>query len=144
MSHLSEPDSDQLLDDLRHATSIESYLEEMPKLDCTLSSYLSELLDKKGLKRSEVIEAAGIGSTFGYYIFRGERGCGRDTALKLALGMGLNLIQTQRLLTRANQARLWPKNPRDAVIIRAIDAGFTRQETDEELFRLGFDSLMDA
>lgn len=139
----AEPDSDKLLDDLLHAISTEAYLDSMPAVDASLSGYLSELLASKGLKRSDVFRRAGIGSTFGYYIFKGERGCGRDTAIKLAFGMGLDLLETQRLLTRAGQARLWPKSPRDAVIIRAIHAGATREKCDDELYQLGFSPLMD-
>ncbi len=143
MNRTAEPDSDKLLDDLLHAVSTEAYLESLPKVDTSLDGYLRQLLEERGLTRADVISAAGIGSTFGYYIFAGDRGCGRDTALKLAIGMGLDLHETQRLLTRAGQSRLWPKDPRDAVIIRAIDAGLSRQETDDELYRLGFDVLVD-
>ncbi len=143
MSTRPEPDSDKLLDDLRSATSTDAYLASMPQVDRSLTGYLRALLAEKGLTRSEAIARSGLGTTFGYYIFSGERGCGRDTALKLALGMGLDLLEAQRLLSRANQARLWPKDPRDAVLIRAIDAKLTLQEADEELYRLGFKGLMD-
>ncbi len=143
MSLSAEPDSDKLLDDLLHAVSTEAYLDRLPEVDADLASYLTRLLEEKGLKRSEVFHRAGIGATFGYYIFKGERGCGRDTALKLAFGMGLDLLETQRLLTRAGHARLWPKSPRDAVIIRALHAGRSREECDDELFELGFPPLMD-
>ncbi len=143
MSPNAEPDSNKLLDDLLHAVSTEAYLDELPPIDASLSSYLMTLLNDRGLKRSEVFNRAGIGSTFGYYIFKGERGCGRDTAIKLAFGMGLDLLETQRLLTRAGQSRLWPKSPRDAVIIRALYDGATREQCDDELYELGFSPLMD-
>ena len=143
MAKSTEPDSDKLLDDLRHAISTEAYLESLPEIDRSLSGYLGELLREKGLSRADAIREAGIGTSFGYFIFKGERGCGRDTALKLALAMGLDLTETQRLLTRAGRARLWPKDPRDAVIIRAIDGGLTRTQCDDELYRLGLDGLLD-
>ena len=143
MAKGAEPDSDELLDDLREAISAEAYLETLPQVNVELTRYLRELLDERGLRRSEVFRDAGIPASFGYYIFKGERGCGRETAIKLAFGLHLDLTETQRLLNRAGVASLSPKRGRDAVIIKAIDESLSRAECDDELFRLNFPGLMD-
>ena len=38
----------------------------------SLAEYLQKLLEEKGLKRSDVVKAAGINETFGYQIFTGK------------------------------------------------------------------------
>ena len=54
----------------------------------------------------------------------------------LAFALGCDLRQTQRLLRLADVAELWPKVRRDAIIIWCIERGYTREECDDELYRL--------
>ena len=59
----------------------------------------------------------------------------------LALGLGCSLRETQRLLRLDGVSELWPKVRRDAVIIWCVEHGFTRSQTDDELYRLGEKTL---
>ena len=107
------------------------------------ADYLNQLLDEKGLKKSEVIRAAGINGTYGYDCFSGKAANpSRDHAITLALGLRCTLLETQRLLRTAGVSELWAKVPRDAVIIYGVQHGFTRVQVDDDLYRLGFDTLV--
>lgn len=137
----SEPLTEELLKELLAAPDPVSFAEEHGIAHRTLSEYLNQLLDEKGLKRSDVVHAAGINDTFGYQIFKGQRGAGRDKVLCLALSMGCDLVESRRLLQAAGVNELYCKDRRDAIIIFCIDHGYGLQRTDEELYRLGEETL---
>ncbi|MBM6676124.1 helix-turn-helix transcriptional regulator [Olsenella uli] len=131
----------ELLDQLLNAPTPESYLDEGLTIDRTLPEYLEQLRAAKGLKRSEIIRASDVNATFVYDVFKGKSRLGRDNAIMLALGMGCTLEEAQRLLRLDGVAELWPKVRRDAIIIWCVNHGYTRLQTDEELYRLGEKTL---
>lgn len=141
--------TDELLEQLLASASPEQYLSGLASSDAVssadpLPSYLAALLAEKGLTRAEVIRASGLNATYCYQVFQGDRHPGRDHALMLAFGLGCSLHETQRLLTRAGVAELWCRVRRDAIIIFCIDHGMTRVACDDELWRLGEPTLLDA
>ena len=136
--HLTE----ELLERLRASARPEAYLDEGLTIDRKLSDYLYELLAERGLKRSDVIRASGLNGTFVYDAFKGKTRLGRDKAIMLALGIGCNLRETQRLLRLDGVSELWPKVRRDAIIIWCIEHGYSRAETDDELYSLGVKTLL--
>ncbi len=138
----SEHLTEELLARLRASTSIESYLAGPGVLDRTLPDYLAELLGKKGLKRASVARASGINATVVYDVFAGKSRPGRDHAIMLALGLGCDLRETQRLLRLAGVSELWCKVRRDAILIWCVEHGLTRAETDDELWRLSEKTLL--
>ena len=79
-----------------------------------------------------------------YDIFQGKSRPGRDHAIMLAFGLHCDLRQTQRLLRLAGVSELWCKRRRDAILIWCIDRGYTREQADDELFRLGEKTLLDT
>ena len=89
-----------------------------------------------------MVRGSAVNSTFVYQVFSGTRKIGRDNAIKLAFGIGCTLREAQRLLRHAGVSELWCKNRRDAIIIYAIEHGFTLAECDDELYRLGEDTLV--
>ena len=131
----------ELLDQLLNAPTPEAYLGEGLTIDRTLPEYLEQLRAAKGLKRSEIIRASDVNATFVYDVFKGKSRLGRDNAIMLALGMGCTLEEAQRLLRLDGVAELWPKVRRDAIIIWCVNHGYTRLQTDEELYRLGEKTL---
>ena len=133
--------TEELLERLLAAQSPEAYLDQDLTLDRELPDYLRGLLAEKGLKRADVIRASGLNGTFVYDVFTGKSRLSRDNALMLALGLGCNLRETQRLLRLDGVSELWPKVRRDAVIIWCVEHGFTRSQTDDELYRLGEKTL---
>lgn len=128
--------TEELLERLLAAETPEAYLDEGGTVDRSLSDYLRQLADEKGLRRSEVIRASDVNGTFVYDVFKGKSRLGRDNAIMVALGMGCTLRETQRLLRLDGVSELWPKVRRDAIIIWCINRGYSRQQTDEELYRM--------
>lgn len=133
--------TEELLERLLAAETPEAYLDEGSTIDRTLPDYLEQLRAEKGLRRSEIIRASDLNGTFVYDVFKGKSRLGRDNAIMLALGMGCTLRETQRLLRLDGVAELWPKMRRDAIIIWCINHRYSRQQTDEVLYRLGEKTL---
>lgn len=141
MAHTTE----NLMARLGRACTPEAYLAELEasgkRAPESLADYLNTLLEERGLSRPAVIREAGLNATFGYQVFQGTRRVSRTNALLLALALGCTVTQTQRLLALADVGRLAPQDPRDGTILWCIEHGLSRQETDEELFRLGMETL---
>ena len=139
--------TDELLEQLLASTSAEEYLAyEASNLEFRrLSDYVTDLLDEKGLTRAEVFRAGGINETYGYNTFSGAKSkLSRNHVLMLAFGLRCNLTEAQRMLRLAGVNELWPRIPRDAIIIRSLEEGKTREECDDELDRLGEDTILEA
>ena len=138
---MKEPLTDELLDELLSAPDPHSFVESHRIGDRSMSEYLQQLLDEKGLERSVVVRAAGLNETFGYQIFMGQRGASRNKVLQLAFALGCTLREANRLLQAAGANGLYCKNRRDAIIIFCLDRGYGLQKTDEELYRFGEDTI---
>lgn len=138
--------TEDLLVRLLSASTVENYLSEACSLkDASkrdLPAYLSELLGKHGLRRSEVARRSGINATVVYDIFAGKSNPGRDHAIMLAFGLGCDLRETQRLLRMAGHSELWCKIRRDAILIWCVEHGYNRVAADDELYRFGEKTLL--
>jgi transcriptional regulator with XRE-family HTH domain len=139
---MDEPLTEELLEELLSEDSAADFLEHHDLSDRSLSDYLSEMLEKHGLERAEVVRLAGIDATYGYQLFKGQRGRPkRDKALALAFAMGLDLRECDRLLEAAGVSRLYCKRRRDAIIMFCLSRKATLAETDECLFQHGEDTI---
>lgn len=96
-----EPLTEELLNELLSSPDPNSFLLSANPSRRSLSEYLQQLLDEKGLERSKVVREAGLNDTFGYQIFKGTRKASRDKVLQLAFAMQLGLRETDRLLQAA-------------------------------------------
>lgn len=132
----------ELLEQLLESASPEAYLSHAVLEDRSLSEYLHALLREKGLRRSDVIRGSGLNATFVYQIFYGTRHPRRDTAIMLAFGLHCTLQEAQRILKLAGSSELWCKNRRDAILIFCLEHGLSREQADDELFRLGEETLL--
>ena len=130
-----EPLTEDLLGELLVSDDPVAFAERNAVGHRSLSAYLQQLLDEKGLARSQVIRDAGLNETFGYQIFTGARRASRDNLLKIAFAMGCTLREANRLLQAGGANELYCKNRRDAIVIFAISHGYTLQKTEEELYR---------
>lgn len=147
---MAERLTQELLDELLNTSNIDSFLREQAARDAkdvkdaaakSLPDYLQKLLDEKHLKRTQVVRMANLNETFGYQIFMGQRNPSRNKVLQIALAMALSLTETNRALTYAGVSGLYCKNRRDAIIIWCIDHGFSLVKTNEELYRLGEETI---
>lgn len=133
--------TEELLCELLDADDPSAFLDREDLGVGTLSEYLNELLDERGLKRVEVVRKAGLNETFGYQIFAGTRNASRNKLLQLAFAMGLTLRETNRMLRRGGVSDLYCKSRRDAIIVFAIEKGYSLQEVEECLYRFGEDTI---
>lgn len=132
-----EPLTEELLAELLAAPDPAAFTDAHDLAHRDLATYLNELLLVKDRRRVEVVRAAELNETFGYQIFKGQRGAGRDTVLRLAIALGCDLVETRRLLQAAGVNELYCKDRRDAIIIFCIDRGYSLRHVDDELYRLG-------
>ena len=129
--------TDKLISELFQTHNIEAFLRahEGELVVSSFAGYITQLCKQKNMTVSKVLDKADIGTSFGYAIFNGPRKPPRDTVLKLAIAFGLNLDDTQKLLSAAGFGGLYPKIKRDAVIIYPIQRGYTLFQIQDELTR---------
>ena len=138
---MSEPLTDNELDRLLHAPSVDDFLDQQETTERSLADYLSELLAVKRLERAQVVRMANLNETFGYQIFKGTRHPSRDKVLQIAFAMALSLRETNRALRTAGANELNAKCRRDAIIIFCLDRGCSLQKVNEELYRFGEETV---
>lgn len=138
---MREPLTDKLLEELLNSPDPARFVAKHRIAVRHLPEYLQQLLDEKGLSRSEVVRNAQIDDTYGYYIFMGKRRASRDYIVRIALSMKCTLIEANRMLQAAGHNELYCKNRRDAIIIFCITHESGVQRTNEELYRFGEQTL---
>ena len=79
--------------------------------------------------------------TFGYQVFVGTRGAGRNTVLQIAFAMHLSLRETNRLLQAAGANVLYAKNRRDVIIIYCLTHGASLMKANETLYGFGEETI---
>ena len=135
--------TDELLASIVSARTPEAFLDAAHADAPDLPAFLNGVLERKGLRRIDVVHAANLNETFGYQIFTGARRPSRDKVLALAFALELDLPETQRLLSLADAGSLYSKNRRDAIIIFCISHGRTLAQADAELYRFGERTVSD-
>ncbi len=98
-----------------------------------LSEYLYEKMNKYGVVPRDLVIRTNISQPHIYQILSGTRGVSREKLIALAIGIGLDLDETQRLLTIGQCGTLYPKVRRDAAIICCITEHMDLFETNEHL-----------
>lgn len=134
---MREPLTEELLSELLEAPDPVAFVDFYRIARRSLSEYLNELLDDKGLSRADVIHAASLNETYGYQIFMGQRKPSRDKVLQIVFAMGLDLREANRALKAAGANELYCKDRRDAIIIFCLSRGCSLQQVNEDLYRFG-------
>lgn len=133
--------TEEVLQELLDSPTIDSFIDKHDFSACSLADYLQQLLKEKHLERVHVVRMADLNETFGYQIFTGARNPSRNKVLQIAFAMALTLKETNRALSAAGVSLLNCNNRRDAIIIFCIDHGCSLQKVNEELYRLGEDTI---
>ena len=107
----------------------------------TLSELLSQLMTVRGLKKAQVIKKAELSEVYGYQIFSGIRIPDRKKLLALAVGMMLNIEQTQKLLKCAGYPPLYAKIPMDSIVLFGLCKGMGVVQINEMLYDYGQETL---
>ena len=111
--------------------SLEDLLNELPNL--TFSLLLDTFCEKKSISKSQLIKKTTLDRTYAYQIMNETKTPSQDKVIQLALGLNLNLHDTNMLLTLSNNKSLYPKIKRDALIIFCIHHQYTVIQTNELL-----------
>lgn len=142
----SEKDTEQLTNEILSTDSIDEYFERNEKYlnEKSLQDELNRLLSEKGLKKSAVIASSGLTITYGYDLFSGYKNKqpSRNVILALSFAMGLDITETQRLLKISGNGALYPRVPRDAVIMYAIKNSMSRCDADDLLNQKEMETLL--
>lgn len=107
----------------------------------TLVEMLHDLQNKKGSRKSDVIRRAELSEVYAYQIFSGTRHPERNKLLCLAVGLTLNLEETQTLLKCAGYAPLYVKLPFDSVVMYGICKQMSIIDINELLFDNNLETL---
>lgn len=111
--------------------SLSEILKDIPNTNFV--EFLEKLLKDNNMSKSDIIRQSSLDKSYAYQIFSGERNAGRNKVLQIALALSCDLKNTNRLLTLSNNAQLYAKVKRDAILIFAISEGYSVLETNELL-----------
>lgn len=105
---------------------LEQNREKLIDMPRPFAAYFRELLKQYGLTQNEVIDRAGFSQPYGYRLLSEDRRTRqRDYILRFCFAGGFRLEEIQRLLKLYGMSPLYPRIPRDAVLIAAIGSGMT-------------------
>ena len=132
-----------MLNKLKEAKEFDRFVDENEKsfFNSSVREHLERLLGKYSVSKKEAIERSNIERGYAYQILRGVKDAKRDKYIRLAIGIGLDLEDTQRLLTVARHGILYSKILRDAVIIFCINNRYDIMQTEWLLFEQHADPL---
>lgn len=139
-----EKSTGELLQILKSKKTYEEFLkEEIGELYfSSIGEYLEMMLTKKKMKKSEVIEKSNLDKNYAYQIFNGnKKNPSRDKLIMLAIGMGMTIEETRKLLKLSGHSDLYIRSVRDAAIIFCIMNKKGIIETNEMLSDMSLDIL---
>ena len=138
-----QKDTSKIVEELGLCPDFKTFYQE--NADYIITDSLSELLEKllkeKKLKKAEVIKNSELSEVYAYQIFSGIRTPDRKKLLALALGMALNLDETQSLLKCAGYSPLYVKLPFDSIILYGICKKLSVVKINELLYEYGLEIL---
>lgn len=125
----------QLLHKLSESKDVKKFIEEYEsEFRCiSCSDFINDVLAQKDLSVAKVAKESGQGE-YAYKVIRGERKPSRDVLITIAIGLELNLDETQLLLRIAKWAILDPRDKRDSIIIYGINERKTVEQLNDLLY----------
>lgn len=136
-------DTSEIVKELELSPDFQTFYNENKDqmITANLSQLLAQLLEAKGLKKSQAIKNAELAEIYGYQIFSGVRVPERKKLLCLAVGMALNITETQQLLKCAGYPALYVKLPFDSIVLYGICKGLSVVQINEMLYEYGLETL---
>lgn len=132
--------TDELLSLLQNM-NIEEFKKDESFQDVEISKYLSELLNEHKLQAKDVIVKLNMERSYTYQILNGRRNPTRNFLIRIAFLCGLNVDETQRLLTAGKRPILYPRNRFDAAVLYCIEHNLNENELNELLSDIGEETL---
>ena len=138
-----QKDTSRIVEELGLCPDFQTFYKENKDymLSDNLSDLLAALLQSKNLKKSQVIKNAELSEVYGYQIFSGIRIPERKKLLCLAIGMKLNIEETQRLLKCAGYSTLYVKLPFDSIVLYGLCKALSVVQINELLYEYELETL---
>ena len=135
--------TNDLNEELMQESNIDAYINDNRQFfsDQSIAELLTELYEKKSISKAALARKAGISEVYLHQVFAGRRNPSRDRLLCICVGLGVTLEESQRLLTQASYAQLYPKIKRDAIISHGIVHHTGLNEINDKLFAEGEKTL---
>lgn len=128
-----------LLKRLLKTTSLNRFILRYDKEMSSIPSfceYINNLCTEKEVPPERIIKKSDIERTYGHQIFNGTRKPSRDKVIQLAFGFEMSYEETKKMLSVAKKSAFHPKIKRDAVIIFALERGFSIDAVQSTLLEL--------
>lgn len=132
----------QLLKNSHNYSSYESQYREELQQEIPLASYFSDLILKKQLSKSLIIQRSGLDRGYAYDIFAGKKRPVRDKVLALCFGASLSTDETQELLRLTGYPTLYARLARDNVILFSLSHKLSVIDANILLEEMGMDILI--
>lgn len=134
-----------ILKNIRKMSELKKYIDDhaIERDKNRLSDYILRICEEKGYSKSDIIRNADIHRTYGYQILSGIKRPSRNKLLQISIGNKLTREETNKALTIANLGILYAKDPRDSIIIYALNNGLNLVDANIILYEQGYDLLGD-
>ena len=106
-----------------------------------LPQYLEEWIQKKNISKADVVRRSNLNRAYVYQIFLGRKYPSRDKVIALAFGLRLSAEETQKLLKQAGYRELYPRDPRDAMLLYAFCQEMSIINANQMLYESNIDVL---
>lgn len=135
--------TDELINELKNCTSLDKFIKENESqfLDCSAADYIAGIMEKKGLKKIDVVKRSNLSEVYTYQILAGMKNPDRDKLLCIIFAIGMDTTEADTLLKIAGKSELYVKNKRDSIIVFALERNLSLLETNELLYDLGENTL---
>lgn len=134
MSDMSnEKSTGELLEIIREQSSFGSAHDMIrsEQITETLSELLNRTAAERGAKLSDILKRSGLKKAYFYSLFNGTRtNPARDILIQLCFGFEMSFEEAQSFLTSTGAAPLYPRIPRDSVLIYCFQHSLTLTESD--------------
>lgn len=138
-----QKDTSEIVKELGLCPNFQTFYDENKSymVSDSLAQLLAALLERKKLKKSQVIKNAELSEVYGYQIFSGVRVPERKKLLCLAVAMKLNIDETQQLLKCAGYSQLYVKLPFDSVLLYGLCKELSVVQINELLYEYDLETL---
>ena len=138
-----QKDTSKIVEELGLCPDFQTFYQENKEymVSGNLAQLLAHLLESKGYKKAQVIRDAELSEVYGYQIFSGIRVPERKKLLCLAVGMKLNIEETQQLLKCAGYSQLYVKLPFDSIVLYGLCKELSVVQINELLYEYALETL---
>lgn len=132
--------TDELLNQIKEL-NIDAFKKEENFDSIGIGAHLCNLLAARDLQPKDIILNLNMDRSYTYQILGGRRNPTRNFLLRIAIFLKLSLDETQRMLSIAQRAQLYPRNRFDAAIIFALEHEMSLEESNILLEEIGEETL---